>query len=567
MLGQGVREGRRTFANTLKYVFMATSANFGNMFSMAGASLFLSFLPLLPKQVLLTNLMTDFPEMTIASDNVDPEMVAVPRRWDIRFIRRFMLVFGLLSSVFDYATFGVLMLVFHADSGKFRTGWFTESVVSAALVVLVIRTRRPMFRSVPSWKLLTATLLVAAAVIVIPFTPLRGPLGFVRISALHLRGHSGDHRRVRAVRRRSRSGSSTRPRDGARLRSRVVSYLRKHWLMFVSYAISAAGLAYVIWNLHPSQLKTDLAGVTWWLVAVAVVLDVAPRALQAVRWQYLLRPSPVGYRFPLLAIYVGTLYSGILPLSSGDAVRGVMVARQTGTSVASVLSTEILERTADAIALILVVWFTLRGLVLPQALRLVLAALEVLIAAALVLGFVLAMRQGEASPLTSPQRSPPAGSVAGCSRSPRASCAPSAASPSAACSFRSPRPLAWRSFRWAALWLILTAYHLHLSFLHAAGLFAIVTIGTFLPNTPGNIGSWQFFCVLGLSLFGVGSAQAAGFSLVAFAVLTVPPILLGVGALVVSPFSWSDLRLGRTSSEGSAAGRARLTQPESLRVC
>jgi P-type Mg2+ transporter len=184
VLRQGVREGRRTFSNTLKYVFMATSANFGNMFSMAGASIFLSFLPLLPKQVLLTNLMTDFPEMTIASDNVDPEMVAIPRRWDIRFIRRFMLVFGLLSSVFDYATFGVLMLVFHADSGKFRTGWFTESVVSAALVVLVIRTRRPVFRSVPSWKLLTATLLVAAAVIVIPFTPLRGPLGFVRITGL-----------------------------------------------------------------------------------------------------------------------------------------------------------------------------------------------------------------------------------------------------------------------------------------------------------------------------------------------------------------------------------------------
>ncbi len=184
VLGRGVREGRRTFSNTLKYVFMATSANFGNMFSMAGASLFLSFLPLLPKQVLLTNLLTDFPEMTIASDNVDPEMVVVPRRWDIRFIRRFMLVFGLLSSIFDYATFGVLLLIFHADSTEFRTGWFTESVVSAALVVLVIRTRRPLFRSVPSWKLLTATLLVVAAVILIPFTPLGSPLGFTRIPAL-----------------------------------------------------------------------------------------------------------------------------------------------------------------------------------------------------------------------------------------------------------------------------------------------------------------------------------------------------------------------------------------------
>jgi Mg2+-importing ATPase len=184
VLGRGVSEGRRTFSNTLKYVFMATSANFGNMFSMAGASLFLSFLPLLPKQVLLTNLMTDFPEMTIASDNVDPEMVAVPRRWDIGFIRRFMLVFGLLSSVFDYATFGVLLLILHASPAEFRTGWFIESVASASLVVLVIRTRRPIFRSAPSWKLLTATVLVVAVVVIIPFTPLRGPLGLTHIPAV-----------------------------------------------------------------------------------------------------------------------------------------------------------------------------------------------------------------------------------------------------------------------------------------------------------------------------------------------------------------------------------------------
>ncbi len=178
VLGRGVSEGRRTFSNTLKYVFMATSANFGNMFSMAGASLFLPFLPLLPKQVLLTNLMTDFPEMTIASDNVDPELVAVPRRWDIRFIRRFMVVFGCLSSVFDYATFGVLLFIFHAAEAEFRTAWFIESVISASLVVLVIRTRRSIFRSAPSWKLLIATLVVVAAVIALPFTPLRGPLGF-----------------------------------------------------------------------------------------------------------------------------------------------------------------------------------------------------------------------------------------------------------------------------------------------------------------------------------------------------------------------------------------------------
>ena len=111
VLERGVQEGRRTFANTIKYVFMATSANFGNMFSMAGASLFLSFLPLLPSQILLTNLMTDFPETCIASDNVDSEMLTIPRRWDIKFIQKFMVTFGILSSVFDYLTFGALLYV------------------------------------------------------------------------------------------------------------------------------------------------------------------------------------------------------------------------------------------------------------------------------------------------------------------------------------------------------------------------------------------------------------------------------------------------------------------------
>jgi Mg2+-importing ATPase len=171
VLVQGVREGRTTFANTLKYVFMATSANFGNMFSMAGASLFLPFLPLLPKQILLTNLMTDFPEMTIATDAVDIEMVARPRRWDIRSIRKFMLTFGILSSVFDYLTFGLLVFVLHATPELFRTGWFLESVVSASLIVLVIRSRKPFFRSRPGKHLLLATSLVVVATLVLPFTP------------------------------------------------------------------------------------------------------------------------------------------------------------------------------------------------------------------------------------------------------------------------------------------------------------------------------------------------------------------------------------------------------------
>ena len=180
VLERGVREGRMTFANTLKYVFMATSANFGNMFSMAGASIFLSFLPLLPKQILLTNLMTDFPEMNIASDNVDPEMVMQPRRWNIRFIQQFMLTFGILSSIFDYLTFGALLYFLHASETQFRTGWFMESVISASLVVLVIRSRRSILRSRPGKYLLMATLLVVVVTLILPYTPLDQIFGFSR---------------------------------------------------------------------------------------------------------------------------------------------------------------------------------------------------------------------------------------------------------------------------------------------------------------------------------------------------------------------------------------------------
>jgi Mg2+-importing ATPase len=178
VLVQGVREGRATFANTLKYVFMATSANFGNMFSMAGVSLLLPFLPLLPKQILLTNLLTDFPEMTIATDSVDKEMIDYPRRWDIKAIRKFMITFGIVSSVFDYLTFGALLLILHATQDQFRTGWFLESVVSASLIVLVIRSRKPFFKSRPGKYLLMATLSIVVVTVIVPVTPLGGILGF-----------------------------------------------------------------------------------------------------------------------------------------------------------------------------------------------------------------------------------------------------------------------------------------------------------------------------------------------------------------------------------------------------
>jgi Mg2+-importing ATPase len=178
VLVEGVREGRRTFANTLKYVFMATSANFGNMFSMAGVSLFLPFLPLLPKQILLTNLLTDLPETTIATDNVDPELVNLPHRWNLKFIRKFMMAFGMLSSIFDFLTFGTLLAI-GATVEEFRTAWFLESVVSACLIVLVVRTRKPFFKSRPGKHLIISTIAVIAVTLLLPLTVFHKVFEFV----------------------------------------------------------------------------------------------------------------------------------------------------------------------------------------------------------------------------------------------------------------------------------------------------------------------------------------------------------------------------------------------------
>ncbi len=181
VLSAGIVAGRKTFANTMKYIFMATSANFGNMFSMAGASLFLPFLPLLPKQILLTNLLTDFPEMTIATDRVDMLSVEKPHRWDIKFIQRFMIVFGLLSSVYDYLTFVVLLYLMKANERTFQTGWFMESVISATLIVLVVRTRLPFFKSLPGKYLSIATCFIVLIVLALPLTPIAGLFGFVSL--------------------------------------------------------------------------------------------------------------------------------------------------------------------------------------------------------------------------------------------------------------------------------------------------------------------------------------------------------------------------------------------------
>lgn len=179
VLAEGVREGRRIFANTIKYVLMGTSSNFGNMFSAAAASVVLSFLPMLPGQILLNNLLYDTGQLAIPGDRVDKEQLLAPSHWNIAFIRRFMLVFGPISSLFDFATFALMLLAFHAVPGEFRAGWFIESIATQTLIIFAIRTRRvPFLRSRPSAGLLWASLGVVIVGVLLPLSPVGSVLGF-----------------------------------------------------------------------------------------------------------------------------------------------------------------------------------------------------------------------------------------------------------------------------------------------------------------------------------------------------------------------------------------------------
>jgi len=181
---RGITLGRNTFANTLKYIQTTLSANLGNMISMAAASLFLPFLPLLAGQILLNNFLSDIPAFGLAGDSVDPEMVTRPRRWNVRELRRFMIVFGLLSSVFDFATFGVLLLVYRAAAVEFRTAWFVESLLTELAVALVVRTRRLFYQSRPGRFLLWSTVATGAVAFALPYSPLAPSLGFTPLPAV-----------------------------------------------------------------------------------------------------------------------------------------------------------------------------------------------------------------------------------------------------------------------------------------------------------------------------------------------------------------------------------------------
>ena len=176
---RGIQHGRRTFSNTLKYILTTTSANLGNMISMAVASLVLPFLPLTAGQILLNNFLSDIPAFGIASDRVDPELTALPRRWDLKLIGAFMLQFGLLSSAFDALTFVVLLRGFGADAHSFRTGWFVESLFTELAIALVVRTRRRAWQSRPSSSLAWATAAVAILAFALPYLPFSGALGFI----------------------------------------------------------------------------------------------------------------------------------------------------------------------------------------------------------------------------------------------------------------------------------------------------------------------------------------------------------------------------------------------------
>jgi Mg2+-importing ATPase len=181
VLYEGIREGRRTFGNVLKYIMMGTSSNFGNMFSMAGATLIIPFLPMLPVQILLNNFLYDLSEVPIPLDNVDESYLSHPHEWDMAFIRNFMMVIGPISSLFDFLTFYIMLHVFHAGEEMFHTGWFIESIATQVLVIFVIRTRFNPLTSRPHPLLAGTSLAVVAVAALLPLTPIGAALGFVAL--------------------------------------------------------------------------------------------------------------------------------------------------------------------------------------------------------------------------------------------------------------------------------------------------------------------------------------------------------------------------------------------------
>lgn len=185
VLLHGIIEGRKSFGNVMKYLMMGTSSNFGNMLSMALAILFLPFLPMLPSQILLNNLLYDISQVTIPTDNVDKSFIRKPKHWDIDIIRKFMFYIGPISSIFDFITFFIMLKVFAASEALFQTGWFVESLATQTLVVFVIRTVKNPWQSKPSIPLISTVLLCVALGVLLPFTPIAKFLGFIPLPATY----------------------------------------------------------------------------------------------------------------------------------------------------------------------------------------------------------------------------------------------------------------------------------------------------------------------------------------------------------------------------------------------
>ncbi|MDD4974513.1 MAG: magnesium-translocating P-type ATPase [Bacteriovorax sp.] len=186
VLVEGMKEGRKTFANTLKYILINTGSTFGNMFSVAAASLILTFLPMLPKQILLTNFITDFPYLSIASDNVDEEQIVMPGKWDLKLIRNYMIIFGIHSSLFDLITFLVLLYIFKAPETRFQTAWFVESVLTELFILFIIRTRKNFFKSKPGKYLILLSLAGTILTLSLPYLPWARELGLVPLPMINI---------------------------------------------------------------------------------------------------------------------------------------------------------------------------------------------------------------------------------------------------------------------------------------------------------------------------------------------------------------------------------------------
>ncbi len=337
--------------------------------------------------------------------------------------------------------------------------------------------------------------------------------------------------------------------------TRISRLLRSRYLNWLTYAVAAGALAYVLLHVDFSDLSHGVSQMIWWPIVLAVVLQIAPRVLQAWRWAYLLRPIKVRIHHLLHAIYVATLMNGVLPVCPSDLVRGVLVAGRARTGTARVFTSQAVERVADGIALALVTWLAVRGLDLPAALDTALLAFVGLVGVGIAVGVVLVFRRKYFDALVA--RRHPGGRIG---ITLKGASLDILAGVKAVKAWTMPVSVAGGVgillTQVVTMWLMLYAYRMDLSLFEAAALFGIITIGTLIPNAPGKIGSWQFFCIVGLGLLGVPADHAAGFSVIAFAIWTLPSLVWGGLAMVLSPVSWEGLRDSRRKVRAELAATA-----------